>query len=939
MNTLVLRQTRVYREYKVAGSIIGGILLVLMSWLFPHHGIELAALILLVVALVAVALHPKRALFIYIVALPLHNFLMALLFRTTGDITFVKLMQPWKELILAVALVRVGVPAVRDWLHVRRWRLTALDVIILLFMVLCALSVVLPSHAINLTGRIYGFRELVLPMSLYFLGRLLPLNRRDMRLLVGLLAFDVLAFSLVTIVERVFWGSALFVAMDYGIYNQLFFGTSSYLPYNIPTTFFTGSPFWLPRAGSLALNPLDLATLLLIALPVLLAVKGAMRGRAERRDIPRLGPAIFSGGMALALAFGRASLLLLPVECILLLLWGGWRRFWRGVALAAVGCILGGLLLAVTASYVLQVSDSSMRVARSTAGLVSLVTTIQPGGLQANPLRGAKDLFQESTSSNNPSTQGHLASYKKLTPLILEHPLGYGIGSSGFVGFRFHTDLEAESAYLPVGIELGIVGLLLFLAAYTGSIYACWGAARARGDTLERSVFMGMALAWVFLALDSVVTEVTLNFFVMYLLWWMAGAGITQMRQSRLVPAPATSTDGVPYRAVRPLRVAMDVQCLKTARTGVRTYVNELLKQFARPDAPHIVVPVRGPVRLPNSRRLFRMINQVVHLIWLHCWLPVELAIGNYDVLFSPEYLTPIWVPVARVVTYHASSFLRRPEDYNRLWRLMFRRVTLPAIRRADAVIVPSRYVADEGIKFARLNPERIRVTLLGGPEMAMEVDEQDAVTILARYGVTPRSYVLHVGVLERRKNLVTLVKAFAIWRRQGAPAHFKLVLVGQAGPRPDLDDSAAIRRAIAAFGLDDCVVLTGHLSLVERDAFYTHAAVVAIPSLLEGFGIPVLEAFAAQVPVVCSRAGALPEVAGNAALLFDPDSPQELAACLARLEAEPALRAALVQAGSERLRCFTWERTVEATYQAFEDACVHAYAPVFTVPSLAGQA
>ncbi|HLY31708.1 MAG TPA: glycosyltransferase family 1 protein, partial [Ktedonobacterales bacterium] len=198
----------------------------------------------------------------------------------------------------------------------------------------------------------------------------------------------------------------------------------------------------------------------------------------------------------------------------------------------------------------------------------------------------------------------------------------------------------------------------------------------------------------------------------------------------------------------------------------------------------------------------------------------------------------------------------------------------------------------------------------------------------LSSFGVQPYSYLLHVGVLERRKNLVTLVEAFALWRQRGGSRSFKLVLVGQPGPRPDLDDSAAIHEAIARNRLGSSVVLTGHLSIEERNAFYTHAAAVVIPSVLEGFGIPVLETFAAHVPLICSDATALPEVAGNAALLFNPQNAQELASCFARLGADPGLRAALVRAGDERLRLFTWKRTAQATYAAFEAAAMRAYGP-----------
>lgn len=403
-------------------------------------------------------------------------------------------------------------------------------------------------------------------------------------------------------------------------------------------------------------------------------------------------------------------------------------------------------------------------------------------------------------------------------------------------------------------------------------------------------------------------------------------AMMTESRQGdERAPQPQVESVG----RTRRLRVAMDVQSLQTARTGVRTYVDELLREFARPDAPHRVVPLAGPKRLPSGVRLFRIINQAMYFPWLHLWLPLRLWLGRYDVLFSPEYLTARWTPVPRVVTFHDAMFLRRPQDYNRLWLRVFHWVSLPALRRSAAVIVPSRHAAVETATYAGIAPDRIHVVPQGGPTGGepMRVQDADAASVLARYGLAPGAYVLHVGVLERRKNLVTLVRAFDQYRRrqaaestgEGTPDGWKLVLVGQPGPRPDLDDSQHIRRAIAELGLDDDVILTGHVAIAERNALYTRAGAVAVPSLYEGFGIPVLEAFAAGVPVLCARATSLPEVAGDAALYFDPGSVDELAGAIARVAGDAELRARLVAAGAERVREFTWARTAAETLAVFE--------------------
>jgi glycosyltransferase involved in cell wall biosynthesis len=281
---------------------------------------------------------------------------------------------------------------------------------------------------------------------------------------------------------------------------------------------------------------------------------------------------------------------------------------------------------------------------------------------------------------------------------------------------------------------------------------------------------------------------------------------------------------------------------------------------------------------------------------------------------------------VPRVVTFHDAMFLRRPQDYNPLWLAMFRRVSLPALRRSDAIIVGAEYSAVDTAERAGLRRERIHVVPYGGPRVT-ETAGAPAGSI-ARFGVEPGKYVLHVGVLERRKNLVTLVRAFSRWRQQGAPTDFKLVLAGQPGPRPDLDDSRAIHDAITELNLGEHVVLTGHISSEDRDALYRQASVVAIPSILEGFGLPVLEAFAAGVPVVAARATSLPEVAGDGALFFDPEQPQDLANCLARVVSDPEQRATLLRAGAARLPRFTWERCAQGTYGVFEAAVLRPYAP-----------
>jgi glycosyltransferase involved in cell wall biosynthesis len=939
----VKQQTK--KHVLIDSTIAIGCFIALSPWLLPH-GTTLAALAALGLIILIAALHPQWTLFIFAIGLPLHNLLMAWLYHATGSATLVHIIQPWKETALAVALLRIALPAIIQRRQLPRLRITALDVTAALFIALCAVSVARPNTLISFIGRLYGFRDLVVPLGAYLLGRLAPLSRREWKVLIGILAGDIIAFALTAIGERVLWGNALLLALGYGSYIHDFLDQSFPLPHNIPFTFYTDG--WFPRAGSLALNPLDLAVLLMIASPIVLAVM-----EPARQDLPCWASGILSaaallGGVALVLAVSRASLVLLPLALVLLAL-NGLRKYGRGIALTVIGGSLGAIIVLMTVSLVSHGATPAARVALANQGLVRLLemppqnlpaavglpdAPPSPSGSSAAPAASgigssAQQLFQVSTSSANTSTQGHLASLHKLWGLIVHHPTGYGIGIAGAVGNRFHTSIGGETSYLTVGVELGILGLLLYLALFGEAIFACWQVVRSRSTPLIRAIFLGAGLAWLIIALDGIMSEVTLNLFAMYLLWWMAGAARTQHQRSHVIAVPATNDQPARWSAPPSLRVAIDAQCLQTARTGVRTYLDELLKQWRRPGLPHTILPLYGPRRLPSHRRIFRIINQAIYFLWLHGWLPLRLALSNVDVLFCPEYLTPIWVPVARVVTCHDAAFLRRPQDYNRIWLWLFHKVTLPAIRRADAVIAPSQYTAQEIVEYAHVPADRLHIVPLGvNADEIRSTDEHTSRQILTHYGVQPCGYLLHVGVLERRKNLVTLIKAFAIWRERGAPPDCKLLLVGQPGPRPDLDDSANIRQAIADYGLQDHVILTGHLPAEARNALYTHAAAVVIPSLLEGFGIPVLEAFAAQVPAIVARSAALPEVAGNAALFFDPLNPDDLANALLRLQTDPALRAALVQAGNERLHTFTWEQTAAATLTVCAAAMVHAFAP-----------
>ena len=266
------------------------------------------------------------------------------------------------------------------------------------------------------------------------------------------------------------------------------------------------------------------------------------------------------------------------------------------------------------------------------------------------------------------------------------------------------------------------------------------------------------------------------------------------------------------------------------------------------------------------------------------------------------------------VVTVHDVIPLILPETFTPRHRLVVRLALARVRRKADLVVVPSHAVKRDVVRRVGLPENRVVVTHEGCEPRFRPVRSAAARRdVAARYGLPPR-YVLAVGTLEPRKNLTTLLEAFARLRRDGeVDADLRLVL---AGARGWLDEP--IFATVRSLGLEDAVRFTGFVDDADLPAVYSGAALFVFPSLHEGFGLPLLEAMACGVPVVTSNISSMPEVAGDAAVLVDPRDADGLAAAIARLLRDEALRDRLREAGIARARQFSWETTARRTLDAY---------------------
>jgi glycosyltransferase involved in cell wall biosynthesis len=300
--------------------------------------------------------------------------------------------------------------------------------------------------------------------------------------------------------------------------------------------------------------------------------------------------------------------------------------------------------------------------------------------------------------------------------------------------------------------------------------------------------------------------------------------------------------------------------------------------------------------------------------------VPVELlGLGlaarrrGVDVVHGLAYATPILTPgVASVVTLLDLTWKHHPETVTRLARTMFGLLSPLCARFADRVVAISEHGKADLVATLGIDPDKIDVTPLGVSSRPL-VEPSPPDRLRAAYGIPGGApVVLSVGQISRHKNLGALVSALA----RSATPDVRLVLPGRATPHLRELETLAARE-----GVRERVVLPGFVSDADLEGLYELADAFVLPSHAEGFGLPVLEAMRRSVPVACSDASALPEVAGGAALLFDPHDPSGIAQAIDRLLGDEALRADLVERGRAHVGSLTWDRTAELTLASYRRA------------------
>lgn len=303
-----------------------------------------------------------------------------------------------------------------------------------------------------------------------------------------------------------------------------------------------------------------------------------------------------------------------------------------------------------------------------------------------------------------------------------------------------------------------------------------------------------------------------------------------------------------------------------------------------------------------------------LEVFWANLLLPGGARLGRADLVHFPRFEAPRLRTGRTVVTVHDLAFRHHPETLTERSRRHFESATAKAVCRADAVIAVSEQTRQDILDAYRLPPERVRVVYNGvEPRFHPGGAERDRERICRAYGVR-EGFILFVGTLEPRKNVVGLLKAYALLRGTHPDAP-PLVVAGGKGWLFD-----EIFRTVEDLKLQPLVRFTGHVPDADLPDLYRCARIFAFPSFYEGFGLPVLEAMACGVPVVTSRLPPFVEIAGDAALLTDPNDPEAIASALGGLLSDEALAGDFRRRGIARAACFSWDRAALETLSVYRD-------------------
>ena len=304
---------------------------------------------------------------------------------------------------------------------------------------------------------------------------------------------------------------------------------------------------------------------------------------------------------------------------------------------------------------------------------------------------------------------------------------------------------------------------------------------------------------------------------------------------------------------------------------------------------------------LPNRSRVLSMMLD----------LPAKIKTENVELLHA-AYVPPMFSPADYISTLHCSSIFIHPEYYPIPIRLRLKYLIRRGMRNAKHIICVSKNVLELASDYYGVSKEKMSVIYNGVGTHFRPISEAERRTVLSSYGISGR-YLLFVGRIEQRKNILRVLHAFNIFRHEIDP-RFKLVLAGEKTWA-----RLSLEKTIRGLNLTSHIIHTGHIKNEDLPSLYSGAELLVFPSLWEGFGIPVIEAMACGTPVLTSNLSSLPEISGGASLLVDPYSIDEIVHGIEKVTKNKVFRDRMKQKGLDRAKDFSWEKTAKETLEIYK--------------------
>lgn len=372
------------------------------------------------------------------------------------------------------------------------------------------------------------------------------------------------------------------------------------------------------------------------------------------------------------------------------------------------------------------------------------------------------------------------------------------------------------------------------------------------------------------------------------------------------------------------MRIAVNTRLfLKGKLEGIGWFAHETLRRlvqnhpehefiffFDRPWHPDFVFAsnVTPVVLKPQAR------HPVLYYLWTELAIPAALRKYKADLYFSPDHLGSLRTKVPVIVTLHDLAYLHYPTFIRKLDFYHYKKYTPLYARKARRVIAVSDFTRSDIIEKLHIPEDKIDVVYNGAHSAYRPLSYEVCETVRARY-TGGEEYFLFTGAIHPRKNIINLLKAFVKFKRRQR-SRIKLVIVGRMAWK--VEEIEKIKRLMP---FKDDVIWAGYLN-VEALAEVTAAAYAMVyPSLFEGFGIPILEAMSCHVPVIVSNSSSMPEVAGEAGLLVDPESPDDIAAKMMMIYKDENLRQQLIEAAKIQKDKFSWDRSAERLWECMMKA------------------